>query len=437
MKLNRLFVAVMASVFVVPGLSFATHHKTIGKGDMTPFKPSGFPITTSPYLGVQSRFDGSDLLVNVPSTLEDVRMLKYRQKGQDALGNLHEAPAPHPFLKVSGKAEGQLIGSRNFAGNYNSDVDLASAELNVLAAMNSWVTGFIAIDYDGAGAASGRVNNSRLFLRKGFITVGNLDSSPFFFTLGQTYVPFGRYSSAMVSAPLTMVLARTRVRNAQIGYDNEKLGLTGQVYAYRPDNNNSARNDRVSAGGAALSEQFSLQGLSVDLGAGYITNITNSGGMEQTGGAFGGFTTGNTNPLVHDVPAVDGYLTLQAYNFDFIGEYVTAVRRFDTTNLTFNGQAAKPMAFHAELGYSFKVFNKPTNVAVGYGQTSQSLALNLPQRRYTAVINTSLYHDTIQSLEFRHDRNYSNSTATGDVNTVTTTGKPFSNTLTLQFGIYF
>ncbi len=68
--------------------------------------------------------------------------------------------------------------------------------------------------------------------------------------------------------------------------------------------------------------------------------------------------------------------------------------------------------------------------------------------RYSAVFNTSLWRNTLQSFEFRHDNNYAASaTGNGPVNAVVpngtctaTTCKPSGksdNTVTASFDYYF
>ena len=94
-----------------------------------------------------------------------------------------------------------------------------------------------AIAYDASPPDVGpRINNSAFNLNMGFVNIGNLDKTPFYFTAGQLYVPFGRYSTSMVSAPLTLNLARTKTRPFILGYKSqEDTGPFAAVYVYRSD----------------------------------------------------------------------------------------------------------------------------------------------------------------------------------------------------------
>ncbi|WP_156792744.1 hypothetical protein [Rickettsiella massiliensis] len=64
----------------------------------------------------------------------------------------------------------------------------------------------------------------------------------------------------------------------------------------------------------------------------------------------------------------------------------------------------------------------------------------LPKQRYSATLSTSIWRNTIQSIEFRHDVDYAaTDVAQGDSDTftsITGTGNT-ANTIMLQFGLYF
>ncbi|MEO8964301.1 MAG: hypothetical protein ABI370_06490, partial [Gammaproteobacteria bacterium] len=70
--------------------------------------------------------------------------------------------------------------------------------------------------------------------------------------------------------------------------------------------------------------------------------------------------------------------------------------------------------------------------------TKDALALELPYKRYSLVFNTSVWRDTLQSLEFRRDYNYgASNVATGSgISAPTASGKQDS-AVTFQFDVYF
>jgi len=90
------------------------------------------------------------------------------------------------------------------------------------------------------------------------------------------------------------------------------------------------------------------------------------------------------------------------------------------------------------LSYSFQTFARPTAIAIGYGMTKDALALQLPAQRYSATLNTSIWRDTLQSLEFRHDVNYANSAfASGSTVPAPAVSGHSDNVVTAQFDVYF
>ena len=143
-------------------------------------------------------------------------------------------PGEFPLLMLSGKVEGQGIYQTLYHGGHASKFDLSAAEVDVIPVLNRWANGFIGIKYDNTPPAVGPVvSNSRVFVDRAFLTVGNLSCFPVYATLGQTYVPFGTYSSNFIAAPLTQLMFQTKGRALILGYENPNgQGIYGQVYGY-------------------------------------------------------------------------------------------------------------------------------------------------------------------------------------------------------------
>ena len=402
----------------------------------------GVPVTSSPYLGVRSHFDASDLLVALPSSYEDLRLLQYRHDAAVARdkADLPELNTPH--LMLSGKLEaGALLRHPyNSATTSRSDIDLNSAELDLMVAGSPWATGFVALDYDNTGVggtSQARVANSNVFVHKAFVTLGNLKRSPVYLTLGQYIVPFGHYSSAFVSSPITQAF-RNKARAVSLGYARaDGLGFYGQGYVFRSQVSINGEN-HVGDGGLDVGYAFSGP-LSGYVGAGVTSNIADGEGLLQSANpGFSGFANAAVNTLNRRVGGMNFHTALNYGHLSLIAEYVGAMRSFDAADMTFNQRPAKPAAFNTELGYSFALGTKPANVSIGYAGTRQALALGLPRQRLGAAFNTSLFKDTIESIEFHHDRNYaaSDSVATRTAASVTRPGS-VENVLQAQVGFYF
>lgn len=420
-------------------------------------------VSIGPYINTTILFSGGQLIVNDPKINTDVALLKLRKAAYEGMAakGIHTGEDTHrSHLILSGilEGEGQYIQYGQQDGNLgagnngsSSNIDLATAELDAfLLSPSPWVSGFFSFSYDNGTEpteTNSRVLNSRVFLNNAFIMIGDFTKSPFYGTLGQYYVPFGTYSSVMVTSPLTKALGRTKARAILAGYQAQtQNAFYTSVYAFKGDSHASATS-RINNGGINVGYRFDIPcpDFNGDIGAGYIGNIADSAGMQNTDNqpmfnGFAGPVPFGNEKIVHRVPAIDvrGIVTI-GENINLIAEYVGVTTSFNPNDLSFNAHGAKPWAMNAEASYTFEVFTKPSSIGIGYSQAKQALAIGLPEKRASAVFNTSIWHNTVQSLEFRHDINYSASTvATGSGVVPLTQGLgTYDNVITLQFDLFF
>lgn len=407
---------------------------------------AGTPVITAPYLGSRPAFDGSDYIVNIPSINRDVRLMQQRRKLFSAYRSMGYPVPNTPIIALSGKAE--PIGSfgRNYAQDVASDWDLGSAELNAAAALNNWVEAYVSLAYDPSpGAFSNqRIANSSVGLGLGFVNIGDLDQTPFYLTAGQIYVPFGRFSSTMISAPLTTILGRTKSRPIILGYQSQTdTGPFAAIFGFKSD----TTIDGTGVGGFNLGYNFKTTHTNGEIGTSFISSIDNTGGMQANGARphlFGGFSSPtNGNEAVKPIPGVDLHGILRFDRYNLTAEWVSATERFRTRDLSFNGHGAKPQALQLEAAATFMAFTKPSTFALGYQWSKETLALRLPEQRFSAVFDISIWKDTVESLEYRHDIDfkhgqYANGAAPfGMMNANTYGTGASSDTLLAQIGVYF
>ncbi len=408
---------------------------------------AGTPVVSSPYLGSRPAFDGSDYIVNISSINRDIRLMQQRRRLYRAYESIGY-PIPHmPIIALSGKVEPVAKVGDPFNRDRTGDLTLGTGELDVAAILNDKVEAYMSLAYDSSPPDVGgqRLSNSSVDLNMGFVNIGDLDESPFYFTGGQLYVPFGRFSTAMVSAPLTMIFSRTKSRPFILGYKSQQdSGLFAAVYGFSSDTTLGSS----AVGGVNLGYVIDTGKLTGEIGASIISSVDDAGGMQFTGSTpgttFGGFSSAtNGNEAVHKIPAagVHGHLSIDRYNFT--AEWVSTTSDFRPQDLSFNGRGAKPSAAQLEAAVTFKTFDKPASVAFGYQWSKDTLALNLPKQRLSGVFNISIWKDTVESLEYRHDINFSkNQYANGafpvgspNANTLGPGGA--SDTLLAQIGVYF
>lgn len=408
---------------------------------------AGTPVISSPYLGSRPAFDGSDYIVNISSINRDIRLMQQRRSLERAYTKMGYSQPDRPILAISGAVVPFGSIGRLYFGDTGADWNLGSNELDLAAILNKNVEAYMALAYNAAPPARGgpRVTNSALNLNMGFVNIGDLERSPFYATLGQLYVPFGRYSTSMVSATLPMMLTRIKSRPVILGYKTQKdSGPFAAIYGYRGDL--TAGNTAV--GGANVGYIANLWDGITEVGASFVSSVGDASGFQTTGatpgttfGGFGSATNGSEN--VSKVPAAGVHLSTSFDRYSITAEWVTATTPYPLADLSFNGHGARPQAFQLEGGVTFESFNRPSSVGISWQWSEQALALNLPRQRANAVYNISIWKDTVESLEYRHDIDYGKSSyANGaappgsvNANTVGTGGS--ADTVMLQIGVYF
>jgi hypothetical protein len=256
---------------------------------------AGVTVTASPFLGLRSAFDASDLIVNLPTMNEDLRFLKQAVEFQKKL-NCYGLQLPdRPMIVLGGKIEGIVFAQEGWGAEDPTlgDIDIGSARLDILVKVSRGVHAFMALNMDSApynllnnssldihlrGSGS-RILNSRVYVSRAFITLGELSCSPLYFTIGQMFVPFGRYASNMVTTVLTTALARTNQRAILFGLYEK--GLYGSLYFYPGDTN--VGKSGIDEAGINIGYEKTFDKGSLNIGGGYIFNIADSTGMQDTG----------------------------------------------------------------------------------------------------------------------------------------------------------
>lgn len=417
--------------------------------DFLPFDldvPGQAFVSTGPYVGVPIQYAGAHLIVNTPSVNTDVQLLNIRKKIHRQLEAMGGTLSPEPYhshLLLSGLVEGQAGYTRPTSGASKTDIDLTTVSFDAFfIGPSDWTLGFIEFSYDGDTPVDSvytsnnnyRVSNSRIFVNKAFVTLGNLDCLPIYGTFGQFFVPFGTYSSVMVSPPFTQTLGRTKARSILVGLQPPgEQTIYGAVYAFTGDSHPGSIS-KINNGGVNVGVKLVKGIFNLNVGGGYIANLADSGGMQLKNG----FTSHER--IIHRVAGYDfRFLLGIGENINLIGEYIGAGTSYNPHDMSFNNRGAQPSAVDAEVAYSFSLFDRPNSVGLGYTKSNEALALDIPKKRYSFVFNTSIWRNTLQSLELRRELNYprgNKATKAGDVVVAPQFGR-FGNAVTAQFDYYF
>ena len=406
----------------------------------------GTPVITAPYLGSRPAFDGSDYIVNISSINRDLRLMEQRRRLYRAYKAMGYSTPNTPIIALSGKAEPIGTLGDSYTQDVSADWNLGSAELDAAAAMNNMVQAYISLAYDPSPASysNQRIANSSVGLGMAFVNIGDLDKSPYYFTAGQLFVPFGRYSSAMISAPLTMVMSRTKSRPFILGYKSQnETGPFAAIYGFKSD----TISGDTGVVGVNTGYVFNTGRFAGEIGASFISSMNNAGGMQANGAYqanFSGFSSLlHGSEAVKPIPAVDVHGTLRFASYNLTAEWVGTTQTFRTQDLSFNGHGAQLQALQLEAGKTFRSFNKPATIALGFQWSKEALALRLPTRRFSALYNISIWKDTVESLEYRHDIDFgphqfaNGSAPTGSFNTNTIGTGQSADTVLAQIGVYF
>ncbi|OGT48889.1 MAG: hypothetical protein A3E82_04115 [Gammaproteobacteria bacterium RIFCSPHIGHO2_12_FULL_38_11] len=382
-------------------------------------------ITAVPYLSRHLAYSGSDLLYNVSSINEDLILLRQKKELVKAM-DLAGYPLHRPVIQVSGSLAGQFYSSGAFTpnstgGSPTSGFNLSTAELDINAIASKWASGFMALSFNGSPVSTGnRAPNSTIYLERGFLTIGNLNVCPLYFTIGEMYAPFGAYTSSMVSTPMTQSMMEIRTPTAILGYSVGNYYAS--IFGYG-GSQTSGEDSVVKQAGADTGYKKIFHGDdSYSVGGGWVSNIADSQGMQGTGysttnNQFSGFGANSTsNNLVYPVGGADLNGSLVLGRFTFLAEGMSAITQFSPQDLQYDNAGALPAAVHGEIDYALPFFAKKYGVAVGAScdHTWQALALNLEENKYALFLSANIWRETLESLEVNYEGDYSSvNTSTG------------------------
>lgn len=353
---------------------------------------NAFRFGTAPVYGVGTSFDGSDLMINQSSIKKDTQLLQHEQDIENKHGNRDLNLGPR--VEVSGLVEAGFK-----ANNQRSNAfQLSDSELNIVAQVNPWISGFTSMVYDETLV-------DRFTVSQGFLTVGNLNQNPFYGTLGRIYVPFGAYSTNLVTETLTRNLGRSKEDALKLGYFDGHV--SGAVFAYNGTihkNSHQAIDQMGGKLGYTQQQTVPNRGFGFDGSVSYINNLSDADYLSNTvGKSSSGRTLGQMSRYV---PAVDVYARINAGKTYVAAEHLKALRHFSQDDFTYNGNAAQPTATHIEGGVNFSAWGTDFTWAVGYGKTQHALIYGVPDHRYSTALSIALLKNTVVGIEYAKNYGY-------------------------------
>jgi hypothetical protein len=314
----------------------------------------------------------------------------------------------HERLELAGLVEVAASHRDPFTGAAEDDLVLATFELAISAQLSDWVEVGASLLYEE--------DDTPLELDTAFIAFANPRVRPLFVTVGQFYLPFGAYDTALVSDPLTLELGEARETALQLGLAGETL--LGSLYLFNGD---APGSDRLDTWGAALDYAAEADGGSWSLGLGYHADLGESDGLQD-------LIAAGPEGSGRRVPAWTAHGTVRLGPFQLLGEYLAATRRFAPGALSWGAGGARPAAWNLEAGWDFDLLGRGATLALAWQGTREALALELPRERWLLGLSVALPERTALSLEWARDRDY----GSGDGGT----GRD-ADTLTAQVAVEF
>lgn len=374
----------------------------------------GTPVSTGPFPGVRSDYQGTNLMINLSSVNKGLEILKQQQQFLQNLEQTGNEFWSIPRLFLSGLLEVDTFYKQLASGAPESNIELSSSTFAGVVMLSRWLTAYMEIKFDtgvSEDAGIGRVANSRILGGLNFICLGDLEYYPYILTVGQAFAPFGQFTSFYpIQNPLTKTLFRTLARDAILTFYNDTILFN--VFAFKgPAHTGSG--DTVNNGGVDLTLNYKGNNVSFSFGGSLIRDVNSSTGVLAA--TFEQSTLNNlyTGRLEQYVPGIDARLNLGIGNITFLAEYCQDLRSYSPKDYTFNGKPAKVKAFDVEVGYDFKFFDYPATAAIGYTASYEALLFDVPKNRINASLSFNPIEDNILAIEFNSDKLYPKGTRYG------------------------
>ena len=346
-----------------------------------------------------------------------------------SMANEDSGGADLSWLNIGGVVEVEASLSNDFEGIDSADVTLATVELAMEAAIHDMANAHIVLLHEDGGGTPINVDEAT-------ITIGNAERSPFSLVAGRTAVPFGNFTTHLVSDPLTLEMAETFESIVQVAFESD--GFYGSVYGFNGEAN-EANEDHTAQFGGNLGYLLERASMSLDVGLSFINSMEDSDAITDAFAEDGdedGSPDMDITRMESHIGGIGAYGILSFGGLTLIGEYVGANKAFAANELSWNGNGAQPIAWNAELAYTFDWRGREIVLATAYQGTDEALALGLPKQRYLAGVSVGVYQNTSLSVEWFHDQDYgTDDTVDGDSST--SGSGNHSNAATVQLAVEF
>ncbi|MEJ2115211.1 MAG: LbtU family siderophore porin [Gammaproteobacteria bacterium] len=222
-------------------------------------------------------------------------------------------------IEIGGVAEVEAGYNDPGEGDSSSDIALATAELEIFAQVNEWVSTETTLLFEE--------NDTDLEVDVAVVTIAHPDK-PWFISSGLIYEPFGTFETNLISDPLTLEIAETRETSVLAGIENN--GFAGSVYVFNGDLSEKGDDD-IDNFGAFVSYSQENENSSFAVNLGYINDIGDSDTLQDV-------IQENIDAAAVEYSdqvagfSIDGMYTYGPFNI--IAEYIMALDDFESDEFT-------------------------------------------------------------------------------------------------------
>ena len=348
-----------------------------------------------------------------PNIHKDLALLKHQQRMGKYAG--HTSGPTNPYVQLSGYLESQFIAqSKN-----NNKINLTASNLDISAWVNRYMSA-----YTNFGVDTDDANDQFFRMIMGFITLGNLNESPYYMSVGQMFIPFGSFStSTSYIGTIPRGMGRILEQAVSVGYYKENgLHVTGAIYDGKTKDSGHFTNrfrDHTShkrvdqyAGTVAYQSPFKLYDLpsSSRSGISYTNNLADA---LVTRNVF------NRAGLHHYVSGIDIFNKTNVGPFVVKTEYVTALEHYSKQDITIGGKSARPGSFLGEFEYDTLVYGKGTAFVFHYSRIFNGSMTSTIKHQTGFNVTMNVLKDTVVSFEYARRGAYSDHYVLSNTSTTT------------------
>ena len=327
--------------------------------------------------------DGHDAEERIASMEQRIKYLEERVASQDEMIVDKEGEMAglsegwFNSVEIAGLVEVSLTSSMPAEDDSSTDMELATLELGVAAAINDQFSAEVLVENDDGTIA----------LADAFLTYdagGGLSA-----TGGLQILPFGVYDTNLISDPLTLMLGETGDVGLVLAGDADLLSWS--LFSF--DVQNKPEDESNIAGfGAGLGFAAEANGAEFGLNLSWINHVGDSGEIGGAEPAFAELASGMAASATGRLGAASVMI-----------ETVSVLDPLDAEGL----DGAQPSAWAAEIAYDLDLMGSEATAAFAAGGSDEAEALGLPETLMLVGVSVAAWENVGITLEWKQEEAYS------------------------------